>query len=291
MTEEINLLVKKAVAGDRVSLEKIIVSIKDQIYNLSLRMLWHPADAEDVTQEILIKVITNLAKFRGESEFSTWAFRIATNHLINSKQRGMEQQELSFDIFAAGIREGFSTKEQILVSEVERGILAEELKTSCTHAMLLCLEREQRVIYILSSIFSINSYEGAKILNIKPEAYRKRLSRVREKMRSFMEDNCGLVNPKKMCRCNRRVEVAIENRRINPEQLIFANHAKIDRSFVERCKDEMEEFDQISAVFISNPYYLTPNKILQNIRNLVGSDKFKLLAAENILGEVGTCRN
>lgn len=279
MSEYTEELVGQAMNGDKQSLEKLIVGIKDKIYNLSLRMLWNPADAEDVTQEILIKVITNLSKFRLESKFSTWVYSIASNHLININKRGLENQELSFDIFEKGIEVGFNTKESVMISEVDRNILAEELKVSCTHAMLLCLDREHRMIYILSSMFGINSSEGAFIMNITPETYRKRLSRTREKMRSFMENNCGLVNQNKTCRCNRRVEVAIESRRINPEQLIFVNRPLAENDLVGACKEEMEEFDKVSAVFTSNPYYLAPESILQGIKKIITSDTYKILEA------------
>ncbi|HBV88619.1 MAG TPA: RNA polymerase subunit sigma-24 [Desulfosporosinus sp.] len=277
MSDYKNVLVEKAINGDKQALNELIVGIKDKIYNLSLRMLWNPADAEDVTQEILIKLITNLAKFRSESKFSTWVYRIASNHLINTNKRGLENQQLSFEIYEKSIRDGFDIKEQVLISEAERTILAEELKVSCTHAMLLCLDREHRMIYILSSMFGINSFEGASIMDITPETYRKRLSRTRQKMRSFMENNCGLVNPDKMCRCNRRVEVAIENQRINPEQLIFTNRPLADTDLVGACKEEMEEFDRVSAVFTSNPYYLTPENVLQGIKKLMTSDNYKIL--------------
>lgn len=279
MLEYTDELVEKAMNGDKQPLEKLIVGIKDKIYNLSLRMLWNPADAEDVTQEILIKIITNLSKFRMESKFSTWVYSIASNHLSNINKRGLENQELSFEIFEKGIEAGFDTKEPVVISEVDRNILAEELKVSCTHAMLLCLDREHRMIYILSSMFGVNSNEGAFIMNITPETYRKRLSRAREKMRSFMENNCGLVNQNKTCRCNRRVEVAIESRRINPEQLIFVNRPLTENDFVEACKEEMEGFDKVSAVFTSNPYYLAPENILQGIKKIITSDNYKIFEA------------
>lgn len=277
MSDRINALAEKAVNGDKQALDQLILGIKDKIYNLSLRMLWNPVDAEDVTQEILIKVITNLSKFRAESQFSTWVYRIASNHLINTNKRGLENQELSFEIYEQSIREGFATKEPVLISDADRNILAEELKISCTHGMLLCLEREHRMIYILSSMFGINSREGAAIMEITPETYRKRLSRTRQKMRSFMENNCGLVNPDKMCRCQRRVEVAVEKGRINSEQLIFAKGAVVDTELVGTCKEEMEEFDRVSAVFNSNPYYLTPEKVLQGIKRVITSDNYRIL--------------
>ena len=68
-------LVKLAISGDRKALEELINSVKDRIYNLSIRYLWHPQNAEDATQEILIKIITNLSSFEGKSLFSYLVFQ------------------------------------------------------------------------------------------------------------------------------------------------------------------------------------------------------------------------
>lgn len=275
--ENMNDLVGKAVNGHKQSLEDIIGSIKDNIYNLSLRMLWNPMDAEDAAQEIIIKVITNLSKFRGESSFSTWVYSIASNYLITTKKRAMEHLNLSFEMMEEGIKEGFTPKTPIEVSDVDRGLLSEELKVSCTHAMLLCLDREHRMIYILSAMFGVNSKEGALIMNKTPEAYRQRLSRAREKMRNFMEGNCGLTNDNKTCNCKKRVEIAIENHRIDPKQLLFVNRPLSKDNRVTACKNEMEQLDKIASVFLSNPYYLAPQKILEQIKKIVSSDSLQLL--------------
>lgn len=275
MTDSNEDLVQRVVNGDVEALEKLVINVKDSIYNLSLRMLWNPADAEDVTQEILIKVISNLSQFRNESKLSTWVYRIASNYLITTRKRGLEHQELSFEMLENGIKEGYIPKSPVDVFDADRNILTEELKVSCTHAMLLCLSREERIVYILSAIFNVKSSEGAMILDIRPDAYRKRLSRAKEKMRGFMEKNCGLVNHQ-TCECNKRIEVAIENRRINPKQLIFVNKM-VTRDKVMQSIDEMEGFDQASAVFQSNPYYLAPETILNRIKNIVFAREYSII--------------
>ena len=81
--EELLDLVQKATSGDKKSLESIVLGIQDLVFNLSLRMLGTFHDAEDATQDILLKVITHLSSFKGESSFSTWVFSIAANHLKN----------------------------------------------------------------------------------------------------------------------------------------------------------------------------------------------------------------
>ena len=78
--EELQALVDKATVGDKKSLETLIEGVQDLVFNLSLRMLGTFADAEDATQDILLKMITHLSSFRGESSFTTWVFGIAVNH-------------------------------------------------------------------------------------------------------------------------------------------------------------------------------------------------------------------
>ena len=75
--EELQVLIEKAISGDKESLETIIMSMQDMVFNLSLRMLGSFADAEDATQDILLKMITHLSSFRSESSFTTWVFSIA----------------------------------------------------------------------------------------------------------------------------------------------------------------------------------------------------------------------
>ncbi len=82
--EELMALIEKAVAGDKKSLETVLSSVQELVFNLSLRMLGTFPDAEDASQDILIKVMTHLSSYKGESAFSTWVFRIAANHLKDS---------------------------------------------------------------------------------------------------------------------------------------------------------------------------------------------------------------
>lgn len=70
-------LIDNALEGNEQALEKLLASVQDTVFNLSLRMLGTIPDAEDATQEILTKSLTHLPEFRRESSFSTWVFRIA----------------------------------------------------------------------------------------------------------------------------------------------------------------------------------------------------------------------
>ena len=86
-------LVWRAQAGNREALEHLITRHQGWINNIALRMVHLPEDAEDATQEILIKVITKLSTFEGRSRFSTWLYRLVVNHVLNLK-RGRGRRRL-----------------------------------------------------------------------------------------------------------------------------------------------------------------------------------------------------
>ena len=96
-------LVEQAKNGDRVALEKLVLRHQAWIYNIAVRMVFQPQDAEEVTQEVLVKVITKLSTFKGESKFRTWLYRIAANHVLNMRRRGLEAQRLTFAKYGAAI--------------------------------------------------------------------------------------------------------------------------------------------------------------------------------------------
>jgi RNA polymerase sigma factor (sigma-70 family) len=100
--EEIELI-RRAKNGDRDSLERLILRHQAWIYNIAVRMVFQPQDAEEGTQEVLIKAVTRLSTFQGESKFRTWLYRIAANHVLNMKRRGGETQPQTFSTYAAAI--------------------------------------------------------------------------------------------------------------------------------------------------------------------------------------------
>src|SRR6266849_5369968 len=88
-------LVEQAKNGDWAALEKLVLRHQAWIYNIAVRMVFQPQDAEEVTQEVLVKVITQLSTFKADSKFRTWLYRIVANHVLNMKRRRVETQELT----------------------------------------------------------------------------------------------------------------------------------------------------------------------------------------------------
>jgi RNA polymerase sigma factor (sigma-70 family) len=272
-------LVERARAGDRAALEAVVLAIQDRVYNLAIRMLWHPADAEDATQEILVRVITSLGSFRGESAFSTWVYRVAANHLLTTRKRRAEREELTFARFAEQLDEGLAPAAPGPAAEVEQRLLVEEVKIGCTQGMLLCLDRDQRLAYLLGEVFGLTSRESAEILGITPAAVRKRLSRARQRLHGFMRRRCGIVNPESPCRCARRVDHAVRIGRVDPERLLFAAHPTLppDARTLTAVR-EMEQLHSAGDVLRDHPRYAAPERTIAAIRRLLDSPTLEVVA-------------
>lgn len=173
--QKLEALAEQAKAGSKEAVEEILIEIQDMVFNLSLRMLGTIHDAEDASQEILIKVMTHLSGFRGESAFTTWVFSIATNHLLNYKKHLFANAPLSFEFYGEDIVNGKTEDIPDMSGGVDKNLLEEELKMSCTNVMLQCLDGESRCIYILGTMFKADSRIAGEILGMTPEAYRQKL--------------------------------------------------------------------------------------------------------------------
>lgn len=272
-------LIDKALEGDRGALQSLLVSVQDLLYNLSLRMLGTPHDAEDAVQEILIRIMTQLSTFRKESDFTTWVYRVAMNYLINCKKSMFAKRPLSFEYYGEDIKAGFIPNSNELLQNVEEGILAEELKRSCTNVMLQCLDPESRSIYILGIMFKADSKTCGEILGMTPETYRQRLSRIRKKVAAFLSDYCGLSKTG-TCSCQKRVGYAVKTNRLNPKNLEYSSLDKLPEAEVSGFMQAMEEMDELSLIFADMPKYRMPGNTKIFLEKLLQSDNMSVIRAE-----------
>lgn len=271
MDSSLEQLVKQAQAGDKSALEQVVEQIQNKIYGLALRMLWHPEEARDATQEILIRVITRLGTFKGKSRFTTWVYRVAANYLLTARQSRLEAQQYTFGRFGHELDEGLSDAPIQHESDIDEALLLEEIKIGCTQGMLLCLDRAHRLAYILGEILELESPEAAAILQIKPATFRKQLSRARAEIVSFMQMKCGLVNPQNKCRCRRRVNHALQMARVEPRHLLFAHDIDRARRFPEVLHEirRLEAAQRAVALYHSHPAPAVAGSFVTMVRDLI----------------------
>jgi RNA polymerase sigma factor (sigma-70 family) len=215
-------LIEQATQGSREALEKLILRHQAWIYNIAVRMVFHTQDAEEVTQEVLVKAITRLSTFKGESQFRTWLYRITGNHVLNMKRRRGEADAQTFSVYADAINDipDFDLPDPKSVP-VDVPLLVEEAKISCTTGMLLCLDRKQRLIFTLGEIFGVSDVIGSEILEMSADNFRQSLSRARRDLYQFMHGQCGLINPNNPCRCAKKTRAFIEAGHVDPNNLQF----------------------------------------------------------------------
>jgi RNA polymerase sigma factor (sigma-70 family) len=269
-------LIKDALGGSKTALGHLLKQHYNFIYNVALRFVLNPEDAQDLTQEAIIKVITKLSQFNQQSEFRTWLYRIVFNHFLNTKRQKMEHAVVSFDEYGLAL-DSIPNQELSAFEEKELAEKVEDAKIGCMVGMLLCLTREQRLVYILGEIFEIESKTGAVLVGMSAENFRQLLSRARKDLYHFMNNKCGLINTRNPCRCPKKTKGFIQAGWVNENNLQFNNHflkrisdLAIPKS--NQCDDLIEE--KYGALYKDHPYY-DRDKSNELLQKLTGDSDLK----------------
>lgn len=213
-------LIQQTLEGNKTALTQLIERHQPFIYNIAWKMTGNISDAEDLTQETLIKIISNLGTFKQESTFQTWAYRIAKNHFLNAQIKPSSIFAKTFDELGEHLD---NTPNTILSDSeiIEHSDSIREVRLQCLSGMLLCLNTEQRMIYIIGEIFRADHTIGSEIMEISKDNYRMKLSKARKDLYNFMQNKCGLINKENPCRCHKKVTFATEQGIIDAKNLLL----------------------------------------------------------------------
>jgi RNA polymerase sigma factor (sigma-70 family) len=271
-------LVASAQQGDRSAMEELILRHQAWIFNVAWRMVGSPHDAEDVTQEILIKMITRLSTFQGKSSFRTWLYRIVANHVITMKKRQRERICSSFERHR-NINEYLSEADVPDPRDVpgDVNLLVEETKMSCMMGMLLCLDRTQRLIFILGAVLGASSGVGGEILEISPESFRQQLSRTRKHLANFMNEKCGLMRQGDSCSCARKTRALMKAGYVDPHNLQFhRHHVEKVKALAAKHADRIDDALDLRAqdLFQDHPF-LEPPDYVRLVEELLHREEFR----------------
>jgi DNA-directed RNA polymerase specialized sigma24 family protein len=218
---ELNLqnLAKGAAAGNLDATDELLRAIVDDVHRLALRMLWHPIDAEDATEEILVDVASHLPDITGDVR--TESLRIAARFLLHTYESPMERQEWTFDEMSHHLDRALAEEVPADVPPEVRPVFAEEVQIGCTQTMLLCLDRPHRLAYVLADMFGMDDATCAYVVGVERPLFVALLENARERLHAFMGMHCGVINPASPCRCTRRLGRDLRTGRVDPRRLLF----------------------------------------------------------------------
>lgn len=167
-------LVGKARQGERGAYEQLIRRHRDRIYRIALRITGDAADADDVTQEVVIQLWTTLSGFVGTSAFTTWLYRVVVNRSLDHRRRsrrstGEEPTEVDLPPVPAP----------------ERAVLAgAELRAGLE--AIARLPESQRVPFVLCQIEGLSYAQAAAVTKVSEATLRGRLARARSTLLADM---------------------------------------------------------------------------------------------------------
>lgn len=261
---ELDQIVQQAQAGDAIALERVVRAIQDDVFDLSLRMLGDPSDARDAAQEVLVRIVTKLASFRGDSKFRTWVYRVAANALLNFRGE-LRRKEISFEQAEEQLQQAITAGVADAESSIDHALI-NEVKLVCAHGMLLSLDRPHRLAYVLGEVLELTSDEGARVLEISPVAFRKRLSRARSEMEAFLKKNCGIADPANACRCTKLLPLAMSAGLIDERRLVLRD---LPTRESDRLHVEVERLRSAAEIFRTLPKYASPIDFATSLRALL----------------------
>jgi len=187
-------LAERAAAGDNSAFEAIVKRYQTRVFRLACRLTSH-TDAPDVLQDTFLQVYRHLTSFRGESQFGTWLYRIATNaalmHRRASARRPAESLEAYLPRFDADGQHTATPAELLIVSQaddlIDRQILADKARDAI--ARLPDLYRDA---FVLRDLEDMPTAHVAQVLDVEPATVRQRVHRARLLLRGYLSDLLGV---------------------------------------------------------------------------------------------------
>ncbi len=238
--------------------------------------VWRALDLR-LERQVALKILKDADDLRrkallGEAKI----YRIAVNHLLNVRKSEMEEQRMAFADLGRSLD---GCEDTDLPDEsslpIDHGLLVEEAKLGCITAMLMCLDRRQRLVFILGEIFGVNSEAGAAVMEISAANFRQLLGRARHDLYQFMNEKCGLVNTLNPCRCSKKAGAFMRHGWLDPHHRQFtADRLAAVREATPDRLAELQEIERAHAeIYRSAPLVASPDA-LQRLRAAITASNF-----------------
>ncbi len=176
MTDDEQGEIRRSLQGDQEAFESLVRRYQRMIYALTYRMSGSAADAEDLTQDVFIRVHQELAGFRAEAKFSSWLYRIAVNQCLNWQKRSVRREQIHHDWHVENTAQ--SPPDSAVFHQVQ--------------AALQKLPAKQRAAVVLTTYDGLNHAEAARVLGCSETTVSWRLFAARRQLKSLLRNvKCG----------------------------------------------------------------------------------------------------
>jgi RNA polymerase sigma-70 factor (ECF subfamily) len=188
-------LAARAAAGEHAAFAALVCRYQARVYRLAVRLTGNEGDAKDVLQEAFLSAYRGLPAFRGDSRFSTWLYRVASNAaLMHRRARARRPTEPLEDFLPRFDGEGRHTAEpaDLLAASRADELLDRKLLAEKARAGLERLPEIYRDAFVLRDLEEMETGEVAEVLGIDAAAVRQRVHRARLMLRGYLSDLVGV---------------------------------------------------------------------------------------------------
>jgi len=199
--EQEHQLVERAQSGDDAALAELVEPLRQPLFSYVYRMVTMRQDAEDLLQDVLVRVLENINKFRGEARFKTWLFGIATHVCMDhlrAKKRWRVEAQLQGQYETEADPNAVERLESLLHSPDFVFEMREHI-AFCFSCISRTLEPDEQASIMLREVLGFSNQESAAMLEISEPVFRHRLSSARAKMVGAYEGLCQLINKTGVC--------------------------------------------------------------------------------------------
>jgi len=193
LAEQDDALIRAALKGSARAWDQLVRRHETQVYNFSLRLTGNPTDALDLMQEVFLGVYRNLHRFRGESRFSTWLFRIAHNKAIDIARRRPSSTSLESALQHGGdLVEARWQQLDDVPEQDPLALLDERQRNALILAQMAALPLEQRLVVELKVFQSLTFEEIAELQDIPANTAKTRFYTALRRLKALMEQDHGM---------------------------------------------------------------------------------------------------
>lgn len=174
-----NEIIRSVLRGNVNDFEKLVTAYEKNVYNIALRMVGDPDDAADMTQETFIKAYRSLSSFRGDSKFSSWLYRIASNVCLDFLRSRSRHPQVSLSTVDEDDRATFELPDMRQNPEEQ---LMKKLGMEAVRRGLEQLPEQQRQILVLRELGGLSYAELAQTLGLEEGTVKSRIFRARKRL-------------------------------------------------------------------------------------------------------------